>query len=40
MMVFLPLDTWIRLVIWMALGLIIYFWYGRSHSKLGNAAGG
>jgi APA family basic amino acid/polyamine antiporter len=40
MMVFLPLDTWIRLVIWMAIGLIVYFWYGKSHSKLGQAAGG
>ncbi len=40
MMVFLPLDTWIRLVIWMAIGLIVYFSYGKSHSKLGRAAGG
>ena len=35
MMVFLPKDTWIRLVIWMALGIIIYFTYSRHHSKLG-----
>jgi APA family basic amino acid/polyamine antiporter len=34
MMVFLPLATWIRLAAWMGLGLVIYFAYGKSHSKL------
>ena len=33
MMAFLPGDTWIRLIVWMAIGIIIYFAYGRSHSK-------
>ncbi|MBI3756781.1 MAG: amino acid permease [Deltaproteobacteria bacterium] len=33
-MVSLPLDTWIRLVVWMAIGMIIYFAYSRHHSRL------
>ena len=34
MMVFLPADTWIRLVLWMLIGLDIYVHYGMKHSKL------
>ena len=34
MMAFLPADTWIRLVIWMLIGLDIYVNYGIKHSKL------
>jgi APA family basic amino acid/polyamine antiporter len=34
LMIGLPLDTWARLVIWLVIGLVIYFVYGRSHSKL------
>jgi basic amino acid/polyamine antiporter, APA family len=34
MMVALPPDTWIRLVVWLAIGMIIYFTYGRKHSKV------
>jgi APA family basic amino acid/polyamine antiporter len=38
-MLALPLDTWIRLFSWMAVGLICYFVYGRKHSKLNNTGG-
>lgn len=34
MMLFLPADTWIRLVLWMLIGLDIYTCYGIKHSKL------
>ena len=34
MMLFLPADTWIRLVLWMLTGLDIYVCYGIKHSKL------
>jgi APA family basic amino acid/polyamine antiporter len=30
----LPGTTWVRFFIWMAIGLLIYFVYGRSHSRL------
>ena len=37
MMFGLPADTWYRLLVWMGLGLVIYFAYGRTHSKLARA---
>jgi APA family basic amino acid/polyamine antiporter len=33
-MLTLPKDTWIRLIIWMAIGLLIYFAYGIKNSKI------
>ena len=30
----LPLVTWVRLVVWLIIGLVIYVSYGRNHSKL------
>jgi APA family basic amino acid/polyamine antiporter len=38
LMLGLPPDTWARLFIWMAIGLAIYFLYGRWHSKVGQRA--
>jgi APA family basic amino acid/polyamine antiporter len=35
MMLFLPLETWLRLVGWLVLGLLIYGFYGRRHSTIG-----
>jgi len=35
LMLSLPLLTWIRFFIWLAVGLLIYFFYGVSHSRLG-----
>ena len=34
LMLTLPLDTWIRLVVWLVIGFAIYFGYGRKHSVL------
>ena len=40
MMLFLPADTWIRLIIWMIIGLDLYSVYGVRHSLLADNAEG
>jgi APA family basic amino acid/polyamine antiporter len=29
----LPLETWIRFVVWLVIGLLIYWFFGRKHSE-------
>ncbi len=36
MMVSLPLDTWLRLIVWLIIGMVIYFTYGKYHSRVQN----
>ncbi len=35
----LPLETWERLIAWLAAGIVIYIAYGRKHSKLASNGG-
>jgi basic amino acid/polyamine antiporter, APA family len=37
-MLSLPAKTWWRLLIWLAIGLLVYAFYGRKHSKVRNTA--
>lgn len=38
LMAFLPAQTWWRFLIWLAMGIVFYFVYSKSHSKLELAA--
>jgi APA family basic amino acid/polyamine antiporter len=35
LMMSLPVGNWLRLIVWMLIGLVIYFAYGQHHSTLG-----
>ncbi|MER5887024.1 amino acid permease [Streptomyces sp. NPDC001941] len=37
LMLNLPAETWLRFGIWMVLGAVVYFAYGRGHSRLGRS---
>jgi APA family basic amino acid/polyamine antiporter len=37
LMLSLPFDTWLRLIVWLVIGLTLYFTYGRHHSNLANS---
>ncbi|OAR23381.1 amino acid permease [Streptomyces sp. ERV7] len=34
LMLNLPAETWLRFGIWMVIGFVVYFLYGRSHSRI------
>jgi basic amino acid/polyamine antiporter, APA family len=34
LMAALPWETWLRLIIWLIVGMVIYFGYGRKHSRV------
>jgi amino acid transporter len=38
LMLSLPVITWIRFLVWLDIGMIIYWFYGRTHSPLVNQA--
>jgi APA family basic amino acid/polyamine antiporter len=40
LMLNLPADTWLRFVIWMAIGFVVYFFYSRTHSRLATGSSG
>ncbi len=39
LMASLPLSTWIRLIVWLIVGMVLYFTYGKKHSRVQAAQG-
>ncbi|GAA1221863.1 amino acid permease [Pseudonocardia alaniniphila] len=39
LMINLSVETWLRFVIWMLIGIVVYAFYGRTHSRLGLRGG-
>jgi APA family basic amino acid/polyamine antiporter len=37
-MLSLPLETWVRFFVWLAIGLVIYFSYSKRRSEFGSQA--
>jgi basic amino acid/polyamine antiporter, APA family len=37
LMLSLPIVTWVRFLVWLDIGMVIYWFYGRTHSPLVNA---
>jgi basic amino acid/polyamine antiporter, APA family len=40
LMMFLAVNTWLRFLIWMAIGFVVYFFYSKQHSRLARPDGG
>jgi len=38
LMLNLPILTWVRFLVWLDIGMLIYWFYGRTHSPLADAA--
>jgi hypothetical protein len=38
LMLTLPVETWLRFIVWMVLGFLIYFLYGIHNSRLAKGA--
>jgi APA family basic amino acid/polyamine antiporter len=33
-MLALPFDTWLRLFVWLAIGMFVYFGYAKRHARV------